>query len=120
MPGRCTKTLGAFISLIVVNCLILGRAEAFASKHSIGYAALDGLGMGVGFTLALLCLGGVREILGNGSLFGVALFPAGFEPWVVMILPGGGFFTLAAWLLLINHLKRRRESAAAGMQEALR
>jgi len=114
------KALGAFISLIVVNCLILGRAEAFASKHSIGYAALDGLGMGVGFTLALLCLGGVREILGNGSLFGVALFPAGFEPWVVMILPGGGFFTLAAWLLLINHLKRRRESAAAGMQEALR
>ncbi len=113
------KALGAFISLIVVNCLILGRAEAFASKHSIGYAALDGLGMGVGFTLALLCLGGVREILGNGSLFGVALFPAGFEPWVVMILPGGGFFTLAAWLLLINHLKRRREAAAAGMQEAL-
>jgi len=114
------KALGAFISLIVVNCLILGRAEAFASKHGVGYAALDGLGMGVGFTLALLCLGGVREILGNGSLFGVALFPAGFEPWVVMILPGGGFFTLAAWLLLINHLKRRRESAAAGMQEALR
>ncbi len=114
------KALGAFISLIVVNCLILGRAEAFASKHNIGYAALDGLGMGVGFTLALFCLGGVREILGNGSLFGVALFPAGFEPWVVMILPGGGFFTLAAWLLLINHLKRRRESAAAGMQEALR
>ena len=114
------KALGAFISLIVVNCLILGRAEAFASKHSVGYAVLDGLGMGVGFTLALLCLGGVREILGNGSLFGVALFPAGFEPWVVMILPGGGFFTLAGWLLLINHLQRRRQQASAGMQEAAR
>lgn len=114
------KALGAFISLIVVNCLILGRAEAFASKHTVGYAVLDGLGMGVGFTLALLCLGGVREILGNGSLFGVALFPAGFEPWVVMILPGGGFFTLAAWLLLINHLKRRRQQASARMQEVLR
>ena len=114
------KALGAFISLIVVNCLILGRAEAFASKHSVGYAVLDGLGMGVGFTLALLCLGGVREILGNGSLFGVALFPAGFEPWVVMILPGGGFFTLAAWLLLINHLKRRRQETSSGMQEVLR
>jgi len=114
------KALGAFISLIVVNCLILGRAEAFASKHSVGYAMLDGLGMGVGFTLALLCLGGVREILGNGSLFGVALFPAGFEPWVVMILPGGGFFTLAGWLLLINHLQRRRQQASAGMQEVAR
>jgi len=114
------KALGAFISLIVVNCLILGRAEAFASKHSVGYAMLDGLGMGVGFTLALLCLGGVREILGNGSLFGVALFPAGFEPWVVMILPGGGFFTLAGWLLLINHLQRRRQQASAGMQEEAR
>ena len=114
------KALGAFISLIVVNCLILGRAEAFASKHSVGYAVLDGLGMGVGFTLALLCLGGVREILGNGSLFGVALFPAGFEPWVVMILPGGGFFTLAGWLLLINHLQRRRQQASAGMQEVAR
>ena len=114
------KALGAFISLIVVNCLILGRAEAFASKHSVGYAVLDGLGMGVGFTLALLCLGGVREILGNGSIFGVALFPAGFEPWVVMILPGGGFFTLAGWLLLINHLQRRRQAASGGMQEVAR
>jgi len=105
------KALGAFISLIVVNCLILGRAEAFASKNTIGNAILDGLGMGVGFTIALLCLGGVREILGSGSLFNVALFPDGFEPWIVMILPGGGFFTLAAWLLVINHFKARREAA---------
>ena len=64
--------------------------------------------MGVGFTLALLCLGGVREILGNGSLFGIALVPAGFEPWIVMILPSGGFFTLAAWLLVIDRLRQRR------------
>jgi electron transport complex protein RnfE len=105
------KALGAFISLIVVNCLILGRAEAFASKNTIGNAILDGLGMGVGFTIALLCLGGVREILGSGSLFNVALFPDGFEPWIVMILPGGGFFTLAAWLLVINHFKARRDAA---------
>jgi electron transport complex protein RnfE len=111
------RALGAFISLIVVNCLILGRAEAFASKNTVGYAVLDGLGMGAGFTLALLCLGGVREILGNGSLFGVALFPDGFEPWVVMILPGGGFFTLAAWLLLINHLQQRRQAVDAAVQE---
>ena len=107
------RALGAFISLIVVNCLILGRAEAFASKNTLGRSILDGLGMGVGFTFALLCLGGVREILGSGSLFGFALFPAGFQPWIVMILPSGGFFTLALWLLLFNRLKARK--AAQGV-----
>ena len=107
------RALGAFISLIVVNCLILGRAEAFASKNTVGRSILDGLGMGVGFTFALLCLGGVREILGSGSLFGFALFPAGFQPWIVMILPSGGFFTLALWLLLFNRLKARK--AALGV-----
>ena len=110
------NALGAFISLIVVNCLILGRAEAFASKNTIGIAALDALGMGIGFTVALLCLGGVREVLGSGSLFGFALFPEAFQPWVVMILPGGGFFTLAGWLLLINYLKERRETTDATVQ----
>lgn len=100
--------LGAFISLIVVNCLILARAEAFASRNTPLRALLDALGMGLGFTFALLCLGAVREILGMGSLFGIALFGEAFQPWVVMILPGGGFFTLAAWLLLISGLKRRR------------
>ena len=114
------KALGAFISLIVANCLILGRAEAFASKHTVPIAVIDGLGMGAGFTIALLALGGVREILGNGSLFNVALFPAGFEPWIVMILPGGGFFTLAAWLLLINYMKQRREAAEAQASEVVR
>ncbi len=113
------RALGAFISLIVVNCLILGRAEAFASRHGAGIAMLDGLGMGAGFTLALVCLGGVRELLGSGSLFGVAVLPAGFEPWIVMILPGGGFFTLAAWLLLINYLKQRRQADAEPVREAL-
>jgi electron transport complex protein RnfE len=103
------KALGAFISLIVVNCLILGRAEAFASKNTVARSVLDGLGMGVGFTFALLCLGAVREILGNGSLFGVQLFHDAFQPWVVMILPSGGFFTLAGWLLLFNWLKQRKE-----------
>ncbi|MCP3980625.1 MAG: electron transport complex subunit E [bacterium] len=104
------KALGAFISLIVVNCLILGRAEAFASKNTVGRSILDGLGMGIGFTLALLCLGSVREILGSGSLFGVSLFHDAFQPWVVMILPSGGFFTLAGWLLLFNKLKRNEEA----------
>jgi electron transport complex protein RnfE len=102
------KALGAFISLIVVNCLILGRAEAFASRHGVARSFLDALGMGCGFTLALLCLGSVREVLGAGSLFGIRLFGEQFQEWVVMMLPAGGFFTLAAWLLLINWLGSRR------------
>ncbi len=102
------KSLGAFISLIVVNCLILGRAEAFASKQSVSRSALDALGMGIGFTLALLCLGGVREILGNGSLFGMPILGQQYQPWTVMMLPPGGFFTLAAWLLLFNWIGQRR------------
>ncbi|MCA8975955.1 MAG: electron transport complex subunit E [Planctomycetes bacterium] len=96
------KALGAFISLIVVNCLILGRAEAFASKNGPLRSVLDGLGMGLGFTIGLLCLGCVRELLGKGALFGLPLFGAGYQSWVIMILPAGGFFTLSAWLLLFN------------------
>jgi len=111
------KALGAFISLIVVNCLILGRAESFASKNGVGRSALDGLGMGIGFTVALFALGAVREIFGSGSLFGVALFHDTFQPWVMMILPSGGFFTLAGWLLVFN-LYRARRQAAAGRETA--
>ena len=106
------KALGAFISLIVVNCLILGRAEAFASKNTVGRSIMDGLGMGIGFAFALFCLGAVREILGNGTLFDVQLFHDSFQNWVVMILPSGGFFTLAAWLLLFNWLEQRKERKA--------
>ncbi len=105
------KSLGAFISLIVVNCLILGRAEAFASKNTVGNSILDGLGMGLGFTFGLLCLGAVRELLGNGSIFGFALFPGSFQEWVVMILPAGGFFTLAIWLLIFNAAKAKKSTS---------
>ena len=104
------KALGAFIALIVVNCLILGRAEAFASKNTVWKSIMDGLGMGVGFVFALLCLGAVREILGSGSLFGLQLFHDNWQNWVVMILPSGGFFTLAGWLLFFNWMKKRKES----------
>ncbi len=103
------KALGAFIALIVVNCLILGRAEAFASKNSIGKSFLDAIGMGFGFTFALLCLGVVREIFGNGTIFGFPFFPDSFQAWVIMILPGGGFFTLAIWLLIFNAARERKE-----------
>lgn len=102
------KGLGAYISLIVVNCLILGRAESFASKNGLGRSLLDGLGMSVGFIFALLCLGVVRELLGSGSLFGLPLFPESYEAWVIMKLPSGGFFTLGVWLLVFNWFKYRR------------
>ena len=103
------NALGAFIQLIVVNCVILGRAEAYASKQRLGATIVNGLGMGAGFTIALLCLGTVREILGSGSLFGFALFAENFQPWVVMILPPGGFFVLGAWLLAFAWYRQRRE-----------
>jgi electron transport complex protein RnfE len=111
------KALGAFISLIVVNCVILGRAEAFASKNGVVHSASDGMGMGMGFCLALLCLGSVRELLGNGSLFGIDVFGKSYQPWVVMVLPAGGFFALAAWLLLINGVEQAR-SRRAGLEES--
>ena len=103
------NALGAFIQLIVVNCMILGRAEAYASKQPLGATIINGLGIGAGFTLALLSLGLVREILGMGSLFGVPLFGDNFQPWVVMILPPGGFFVLGAWLLVFAWVKQSRE-----------
>ena len=103
------NSLGAFIQLIVANCVILGRAEAYASKQKLGATFVNSLGMGVGFTLALLCLGTVRELLGNGTLLGFQIFADAFQPWVVMILPPGGFFVLGAWLLLFSWIGQRRE-----------
>jgi electron transport complex protein RnfE len=102
------KSLGLFIPLIVVNCIILGRAEAFASRNGPGWALLDGLGMGLGFTLGLAVLGSVREILGNGSLLGYPLLGAGFPPVLVMILPPGAFLTLGLLLAGMNRLEERR------------
>jgi H+/Na+-translocating ferredoxin:NAD+ oxidoreductase subunit E len=102
------KELGAFISLIVVNCLILGRQEAFAGKNNVKLAVLDALGMGLGFVFALFCIGAIREILGNGSLFDIPLFGDKFEPWIIMILPPGGFFSLGFLLLFFNWYKKRK------------
>ncbi len=109
MAPALHKELGAFISLIVVNCLILGRQESFASKHSVKLAIADAVGMSLGFLFALVVLGGAREVLGMGSFFGVSLFGASFEPWVVMILPPGGFLMLGMILLLFNWLGQRRK-----------
>lgn len=107
------NALGAFIQLIVVNCMILGRAEAYASKNRPAKAVINALGMGLGFTLALLCLGVVREILGAGAIFGYDLFGSQFQPWVVMVLPPGGFLVLGAWLLLFDWFKQRQEQNEA-------
>ena len=103
------RELGAFISLIVVNCLILGRQEAFASKNPVHLALADAAGMGAGFTFALVLLGGAREVLGKGALFGFSLFGDSFEPWVIMILPPGGFLMLGVLLLIFAWLAEKRE-----------
>jgi len=89
-----SKALGPFIPLIVVNCIILGRAEAFASKNGIISSALDALGMGIGFTVTLLVMGTVRELLGMGTVFGVTVLPVFFPKFLIMILPAGAFITL--------------------------
>jgi len=102
------KALGAFVALIVVNCMILSRQEAFASKQPVGRSLLDAAGTGVGFMIALLMMGTVRELLGNGTLLGFSLFGPAYEPWVIMILPPGGFLTLGVWLLLLSWIERRR------------
>ena len=107
VPG-VHRELGAFISLIVVNCLILGRQEAFASRNSVGRSVADALGMSFGFAIALLSLGCLREILGSGTLFTLALFGDNFEPWVVMILPPGGFLMLGVLLLVFNAVRQWR------------
>lgn len=114
------KSLGAFISLIVVNCMILGRAESFASKHAPGLSMLDALGTGLGFTIALFCMGAVREVIGAGTFAGIPVWGPHYQPWVIMILPGGGFFVLGLLLLLVNawnermkRLKAQEESLVA-------
>jgi len=106
------EALGAFIQLIVVNCIILGRAEAYASRQTVVNTVVNSVGTGIGFTLALLCLGVVREVLGAGTLFGVRILPDQFQPWVLMLLPAGGFFVLAGWLLLIDWMNLRKERRA--------
>ena len=102
------NALGLFIPLIVVNCLILARAESFASKNTPIKSAVDGLGMGLGFTLALTALGIVREILGNGTLFGMSLFGASYQPALLFILPPGAFLTLGFLLAGFNKLKNKK------------
>lgn len=101
------KALGIFIPLIVVNCLILGRAEAFAQKKSVFASALDALGMGLGFTLSLTLISIVREVLGNGSFFGIPLLSEGSSSMLLFILPPGAFLTFGLLFAMMNALKRK-------------
>ncbi|MBN1562150.1 electron transport complex subunit E [candidate division KSB1 bacterium] len=102
------KTLGIFVPLIVVNCIILGRAEAYAGKNNIGLSIIDGLGMGIGFTMALLLLGTIREFMGNGSFMGIPVMGPAFEPVLIMILPPGAFLTIGFVLGFFNWLENKR------------
>ena len=103
------NALGIFLPLIVVNCIILARAEAYASKNPVLASAVDGLGMGMGFTLAMLLMGSVRELLGNGSVFGFNLLGTSFEPALLFILAPGGFLIYGLLLGIINGLGNRRK-----------
>ena len=105
-----SKALGVFIPLIVVNCIILARAEAFASKNSVGASALDGLGMGLGFTMSLTLIGAIRELLGAGTLLGINVLGSGFMPATIMILPPGAFLVLGTLLGIINVIKSKKEA----------
>ncbi len=110
--------LGLFIPLIVVNCIILARAEAFACKNSVLHSAADGLGMGAGFTLALILIGMVREVLGNGSVFGINVLGAGFEPMLLAIMAPGGFIVFGLVLGIVNSIvsKIGKRSAGKGVE----
>ncbi|HOQ16113.1 MAG: electron transport complex subunit E [Epulopiscium sp.] len=106
------KQLGLFIPLIVVNCIILARAEAYASKNDILTSLFDGLGMGLGFTLALTVIGSVREILGAGQWFGIQIMPSSYQPAIIMILAPGAFFTLGILMAILNYIRNRNTKKA--------
>jgi electron transport complex protein RnfE len=101
------KALGLFIPLIVVNCIILGRAEAYAQSNNVFASFMDGVGMGLGFTLALILMSSIREILGNGTFLGMKVFGKGFDPAVMMVLPPGGFLTLGFLIAVVNAINKR-------------
>jgi electron transport complex protein RnfE len=110
-----SKALGPYIPLIVVNCLILGRQEAFSSKNGVVRSALDALGMGTGFLIALFALGGIREIIGTRTLLGFQVMPDIFNPWLIMILPAGAFLTLGLLMGYLNSFaikKKLKEQAS--------
>lgn len=117
-------SLGMFIPLIVVNCIILARAEAFASKNPVLPSAVDGLGMGLGFTIAITLMGAIRELIGSGTVFGISVFGASYEPMLLLVLPAGGFLVFGLMLASINIItgkfeaRRAQKAASDGGEEA--
>ena len=111
------KSLGIFIPLIVVNCIILGRAEAFASKNGVFRSMLDGLGMGLGFMLAIMVIASVREILGVGTILDIRILPASYKPMIAAILPPGAFVTIGLLMGLLNILQNKKKSKAQMSKE---
>jgi len=109
---QISKALGPYVPLIVVNCLILGRAEAFSSKQGVARSFFDALGMGVGFTCALIVLGAVREVLGAGTIFGIRIMWEGFTNWIVMVLPAGAFITLGLLVGVFNVIDEKVKNKA--------
>lgn len=105
-----SKSLGPYVPLIVVNCIILGRQEAFSSKNSVGRSLIDTLGMSSGFVLAMLILSSIREILGMGTFLGHQVMGAWFKPWIIMILPPGAFITLGILLAIALQIERKTKS----------
>lgn len=112
------RALGPYIALMVTNCIVLGRQEAFASKQPVGRAILDAAGNGTGFTLALLAMGIPREILGSGSFLGYTVMPPSFEPWVIMVLPPGGFLMIGLLLVAIAWREQRVRQRQHAMKRA--
>lgn len=110
------EMLGVYLPLIVVNCIILGRAEAFASKNTVLYSAVDGVGMGVGFTAALLLMGGIRELLGAGSIAGFTVFPEAIPPMTIFVLAPGGFFVFGILIALANKVAERNGKPKAELK----
>ncbi len=113
-----SKALGPYIPLIVANCIILGRAEAFAQKNALLPTAMDTLGIGIGFTMSLTLMGTIREVLGFGSVFGMQLLGSWFEPWIVMILPAGAFLVLGGLVALVSWISSRKAARARAAETA--
>lgn len=102
-----SKSMGVFIPLVVVNCIVMGRVEAFSSKQPVLDSIFDGLGMGIGYTWVLIALAVVRELLGNGTLLGFQVMPAAFQPMIFFVLPPGGFLVFSLWMALSNNIRRK-------------
>lgn len=111
------ESLGIFIPLIVVNCIILARAEAFASKNGVLASAVDGAGMGLGFTLALTLIGSIRELIGNGTLFNAQILPNGYQPMLLLVLAPGGFIVFGLILGIVNAITAKIESNRVKKEE---